>query len=364
MINDGEALQALRHIGAIVSIRAQVEASPDCRLRSYGGVDAGMQSDYGKHVLCERNYTRPCVALSYGVEADYSFELALAQRARCRVIALDPTVVHPSKLAPNVWFLSFAAPATHNHYNVCSRESRGALRTDRASRNRGYFWNCTVLHHDGKPDPNKDWVEVGPAALSKLVIPKPHAVAVLCARTTNTRPRPDSLHGRALTRDPAVVAARWTAKDANTRCTATCSNTTRRSSIASTSLLSRYTSRGRGHRRATTFSSMAGCSRYCCARALRFSTNPLGGAAAAAVAAATSLVSRRLPWPAATMREVGGGMEGRARATARICSLRAPRRGCDHAVGESGLADEKKPCRFCGVNSEPTNDGTVHHWHQ
>jgi hypothetical protein len=50
------------------------------------------------------------MALSYGINNDYSFELDLRNKTGCRVLAMDPTINHPSELAPGVLFLKVGAP--------------------------------------------------------------------------------------------------------------------------------------------------------------------------------------------------------------------------------------------------------------
>ena len=75
-----------------------------CVLRSFG-------QGWGAHELCELESPpsgRGCNFVSFGISSDYSFDTDLS-RANCAGIALDPSVTHPSTIAPRVLFLGAAA---------------------------------------------------------------------------------------------------------------------------------------------------------------------------------------------------------------------------------------------------------------
>jgi hypothetical protein len=85
-----------------------------CQLKNVG-------SGFGMHKICtnllEYNKDLSCVIMSYGTATDYSFDSEIQTKTGCKVFALDPTVTHPSVLAPNVYFLQFAAPGVDNQKN-------------------------------------------------------------------------------------------------------------------------------------------------------------------------------------------------------------------------------------------------------
>ena len=58
---------------------------------------------YGMRTLCNRSYSLGCTTISYGVEADYTFELDLAERTGCEGFALDPTVRHRRPHTHHPW---------------------------------------------------------------------------------------------------------------------------------------------------------------------------------------------------------------------------------------------------------------------
>jgi hypothetical protein len=72
-------------------------------------------SGWGGHVVCadllSEQKKKNCNVLSYGIDKDYSFDLQMQARWNCTVIALDPTVTHPSMLGPGVFFQQWAAPS-------------------------------------------------------------------------------------------------------------------------------------------------------------------------------------------------------------------------------------------------------------
>jgi len=67
-------------------------------------------SGAGVHSICKTGVAglaRPCKVYSFGVSNNWSFDTELGQL--CSVVALDPSVTHQSKLAPNVHFLPVGA---------------------------------------------------------------------------------------------------------------------------------------------------------------------------------------------------------------------------------------------------------------
>ena len=86
-----------------------------CELSRFG-------SGYGAHSLCRTPpYTAPRYkgkkfALSYGISHDFSFDVDLANRTNLYVMAFDPTVSHPAKMAGEllpVFFQAWGAPGPH-----------------------------------------------------------------------------------------------------------------------------------------------------------------------------------------------------------------------------------------------------------
>jgi hypothetical protein len=109
-----DAMRAIRRIGEKIHSDAPdgmraggswVKPSPTCKLAVLG------KTQYGQHHICNRSFPMPCVALTYGVQNEYSFELDVRKKFGCRVFALDPTVNHKAELAPGVHFLKWAAPS-------------------------------------------------------------------------------------------------------------------------------------------------------------------------------------------------------------------------------------------------------------
>jgi hypothetical protein len=103
---DRDAVQALERMGDSIHGRLWMSRRKDeCRMVAFG------RNQYGRHMLCNRTYAQPCVALTYGVQREYTFELDVRERLGCRVFALDPTVNHKAELADGVYFLKWAAPS-------------------------------------------------------------------------------------------------------------------------------------------------------------------------------------------------------------------------------------------------------------
>lgn len=61
---------------------------------------------YGAHKLCPlfESVHFHCHFLSFGIEKDYSFDVALHKKMNCTGIAFDPTVALPEDLAPGITF--------------------------------------------------------------------------------------------------------------------------------------------------------------------------------------------------------------------------------------------------------------------
>lgn len=71
-------------------------------------------TQWGTHQLCELPIPpKDCVFLSFGIHRDYSFDLDLAKRWKCRGFASDPTVTHRSHLHDLVTFHNIAAKTLH-----------------------------------------------------------------------------------------------------------------------------------------------------------------------------------------------------------------------------------------------------------
>jgi hypothetical protein len=94
-------LTSLDRLGA--KILAGNDLSERCGARPFG-------SSYGKHELCaDPMPTAPCSFYSFGISTDYSFDSEFANATGCTGFAADPTVTHPSKLHPLVYFSQMAA---------------------------------------------------------------------------------------------------------------------------------------------------------------------------------------------------------------------------------------------------------------
>lgn len=74
---------------------------------------------YGAHKLCplfvHENFH--CHFLSFGIEKDYSFDIALQKQLNCSGVAFDPTVDLPENLAPGIRFLKQGANSPHTTVN-------------------------------------------------------------------------------------------------------------------------------------------------------------------------------------------------------------------------------------------------------
>lgn len=74
-----------------------------CDVRAFG-------SGWGAHTLCNVRPGPPtCFFYSFGISHDYSFDVDLANEWGCQGFAADPTIVHPSRLHPNVSFHNIGA---------------------------------------------------------------------------------------------------------------------------------------------------------------------------------------------------------------------------------------------------------------
>jgi len=92
------SLDAVRRIAA----QLQKTVTSSCKLSRFG-------SEWGHHTLCDYKPAKSCQFYSFGISNDYSFDTDLAQKWGCQGFAADPTVIHPSKLHPNVTFHSIGA---------------------------------------------------------------------------------------------------------------------------------------------------------------------------------------------------------------------------------------------------------------
>ena len=130
-ISEADATRALQSMASII----REPARPSCEVVPFGldGVN-----DYGRHDLCKRRYSQPCVAFSYGVQHEYAFELDIHKQFGCVVFALDPTVNHRAELGEGIYFIKWGAPSE------ATAEYLG---------------------------PQSAWVNVSPVALSTLVAP-------------------------------------------------------------------------------------------------------------------------------------------------------------------------------------------------
>jgi len=97
-ISDEDAYAALGR----AAIHIKEGGSLQCNFENYG-------SEWGAHELCHVKPTTNCRFISYGISVDYSFDTDLATKAKCKGLALDPTVNHKAKLHENVWFMSVGA---------------------------------------------------------------------------------------------------------------------------------------------------------------------------------------------------------------------------------------------------------------
>jgi hypothetical protein len=89
-------------------IESRQDLSTRCGARSFG-------TGYGHHILCTKPVQFPtCYFYSFGINRDYSFDTDLANSTGCVGFAADPTVTHPSKLHPKVFFTQMAAKSYEN----------------------------------------------------------------------------------------------------------------------------------------------------------------------------------------------------------------------------------------------------------
>lgn len=72
---------------------------------------------FGMHEACDipHEMHNKCVFYSVGIQNDYSFDKDLVDRYGCKGFALDPSIVHPSILTPNVIFMSIGASLLTRH---------------------------------------------------------------------------------------------------------------------------------------------------------------------------------------------------------------------------------------------------------
>jgi len=94
-----DPLAAIRRLS--LEIAAVVE-TPGCNTVHMG-------RGFGGHAVCDTPPRQPCTFYSFGTQWDYSFDLDLAYKWGCKGVALDPSVIHPSQLGPNITFMNVAA---------------------------------------------------------------------------------------------------------------------------------------------------------------------------------------------------------------------------------------------------------------
>mmetsp|Transcript_47475 Transcript_47475/g.148487 ORF Transcript_47475/g.148487 Transcript_47475/m.148487 type:complete len:305 (+) Transcript_47475:51-965(+) len=155
-VTDSEALEALGAIGEVINLRLSRKQAglPSCERM---GVGRHGRSTYGVHVLCHAEYEAgACTVVSYGVEHNYWFELELANRTGCRVVACDPTVRHPPRLGPNVFFKPWGAPASTPRL-MCGPRPSPRMRP-----------NCSRAALLPEPRIGVSWRTVGPSLLTRL----------------------------------------------------------------------------------------------------------------------------------------------------------------------------------------------------
>jgi hypothetical protein len=128
-VSDHDAQNALKRMAKIIHEPLQ----PSCEVVPFGA-DGG--ANYGRHDICRREYTTPCLVLTYGVQQEYTFELDIRKKFGCTVFALDPTVNYNAEIADGVYFIKWGAPSQ------ATAEWLG---------------------------PQDGWISVSPVALSKLV---------------------------------------------------------------------------------------------------------------------------------------------------------------------------------------------------
>ena len=120
-ISDADAMQGLQHFGALLRKHTHWERRQSggherpvvpklCKIVSVG-------VGYGMHEACEipQEKRNKCVFYSVGIEADYTFDKDLVDKYGCKGFALDPSVVHPSILTPNVIFMSIGSTLLTKH---------------------------------------------------------------------------------------------------------------------------------------------------------------------------------------------------------------------------------------------------------
>lgn len=100
-ISVAQSLRALRRMGETIG---------NFSSRQYVCTPVVFGSGWGAHEVCSQPVKPPCIAISYGIDRDYSFDLNVQERTGCTVFALDPTINHPAELAPSVYFLKWGAP--------------------------------------------------------------------------------------------------------------------------------------------------------------------------------------------------------------------------------------------------------------
>lgn len=94
-------LDSLDRLGA--KIASGQDLTSRCAARSFG-------TGWGHHLLCTLPKPKPpCFFYSFGISSDYSFDSDLANSTGCIGLAADPTVEHPSKLHPRVYFVPMGA---------------------------------------------------------------------------------------------------------------------------------------------------------------------------------------------------------------------------------------------------------------
>lgn len=69
----------------------------------------GFGHGWGLHELCLLPRPKPCIFYSFGIAHDFSFDVDVSRRLDCSGFAFDPTVTHPSALAPTILFFKVGA---------------------------------------------------------------------------------------------------------------------------------------------------------------------------------------------------------------------------------------------------------------
>lgn len=107
----------------------------------------GCNGEYMKsHMICKGSMpqTPPCIFVSFGVNRDYRFEVALAEEWGCRGFAADPTITHPSSLHELVTFHNLGANTLDTGAWIRREGSLGTLGNNNVSRAETQWWSVSV----------------------------------------------------------------------------------------------------------------------------------------------------------------------------------------------------------------------------